>query len=182
MRELDIIDETKQWLDDVVIGLNFCPFAKKVFQQNKIYYFVDSSETVEQSLEKLIQQCQFLDDNQNIETSFILYSSSLKIFNNYLDFLDLANELLVSQGYEGVYQLASFHPLYRFEGTEENDAENYTNVSPYPMLHLLREHSLEQALKHYNNPEDIPLRNIHAAKQKGTPFFVEYLKSIKIKR
>ena len=179
MSESAIVHETKQWLDDVVIDLNFCPFAKKVFLQNKIHYYVDSSTRVEKSLEKLIQQCQFLDDNQNIETSFILYSSSLKTFNNYLDFLDLANELLVSEGYEGVYQIASFHPLYRFEGTEEHDAENYTNVSPYPMLHLLREHSLEQALKHYNNPEEIPLRNIQTAKQKGTPFFVDYLKSIK---
>ncbi len=81
--------------------------------------------------------------------------------------LDLATALLKAQGYEGVYQLASFHPDYRFEGAEPNDPANYTNRSPYPMLHILREASIERTLLHYPNPENIPRRNTHLMKSLG---------------
>ena len=177
----EIIAETKQWLKDIVIGLNFCPFAKKVFDSGSIHFYVDNSENIEECLAKLIEQCQLLDANSDIETSFILYPLILNDFDDYLDFLELANQLLAAQNYEGVYQLASFHPQYHFENTSVDDAENYTNRSPYPMLHLLREKSLADALKHYKDAEKIPLRNIELAQQKGADFFISYLKSLKQK-
>ncbi len=187
MEHKTIITETKQWLKDIVIGLNFCPFAKKVFDSEVIHYYVDSSEAFEEALAALILQCQWLDDNSEIETSLIIYplvnnaDSKLKLddFNNYLDFLELANQLMAAQHYDGVYQLASFHPQYRFENTDNNDAENFTNRSPYPMLHLIREQSLEKAVAHYPAAENIPVKNIQLAREKGANFFIEYLKNLK---
>lgn len=179
-----IISETKQWLSDIVIGLDFCPFAKKVFDNEAIYYHVDDhSKDIEAALETLVLQCQWLDNNSDIETSLIIYpsnnSAGLDDFNRYLDFLDLANELIATEGYEGVYQLASFHPQYQFEDTMVNDAENFTNTSPYPMLHLIREQSLENAVAQYKQPENIPRKNIALAKQKGAQFFIDYLNKLK---
>jgi hypothetical protein len=111
-----------------------------------------------------------LDTNKNIETSFIIFSNSVEKFEDYLDMLSLAEKLLKEKGYEGIYQIASFHPLYQFAGTNENDASNYTNRSVYPMLHLLREESIDKALANYNDPQDIPKRNINFAKEKGLTY------------
>lgn len=108
-----------------------------------------------------------MDNNDNIETSLLIFPESLKDFDDYLDFLEIANALMHKQGYEGIYQLASFHPHYYFEGADENDAANYTNRSPYPMLHILREASLERALLNYPDPENIPGRNIKLTRELG---------------
>ena len=97
----------------------------------------------------------------------LIYANAFADFDEYLDFVSLAQGLLEAQNYEGVYQLASFHPNYCFEGATEDDAANYTNRSPYPMLHLLRESSLENALRNYPNPEMIPANNIQLLRQLG---------------
>ena len=173
------IEQTKSWIEQIVIGLNFCPFAKKVFDKNAISYYVDNSEKTEDKLHTLAEICRLMDGNTVIETAFILYNSSLEGFDDYLDFLELANQLIVVQGYEGIYQLASFHPQYCFEGAEPTAAENYTNRSPYPMLHLLRESSLQIAVESYKQPEKIPQKNIEAATNKGADFFINTLKKIK---
>ena len=174
-----VIAQTKEWIKTVVIGLNFCPFAKKVFDLDAINFYVDNKSNMEEQLQSVIESCQLLDSNDRIETSFMIYTAGLENFNDYLDLLDIANQLIIEQGYEGVYQLASFHPQYCFDGLEQNAAENYTNRSPYPMLHLLREQSLEQAIKQYKQPEKIPERNMDVAKQKGASFFIDNLNSIK---
>jgi len=179
LNKRNAIKETRQWLIDIVVGLNFCPFAAKVVEGDAIHFQADSFSSIEESLSLLIEQCEYLDEHKEIETSFILYTQQLKMFDDYLDFLDLANQLLEAQGYEGVYQLASFHPQYRFDNTNEGDAENYTNISPYPMLHLLREASLEKMLTSFTEPEKIPLQNVTTAKVKGVDFFIQYLKNIK---
>ncbi len=173
-----ILSQTKYWVEDVIIGLNFCPFAKKVVDKQTLFYKVVESEKTEESLSVLIDECIRLDSDKEIETTLIIYPHMLKDFNEYLGFLELANQLLETQSYSGVYQLASFHPDYCFDGVEMDAAENYTNRSPYPMLHLLRESSLEKALKTYSNPEQIPLRNIERAKQKGAAFFKQTLAQI----
>jgi len=97
----------------------------------------------------------------------LIYAGAFADFDDYLDFLGLAEALLSDQGYEGIYQLASFHPDYSFEEAALDDAANYTNRSPYPMLHLLRESSLEQAIAHYPDPENIPERNIALTRELG---------------
>jgi len=172
-----IIAQTAQWIAEVIIVLNFCPFAKKVFDQQLIFYKVVESKKLEQALATLIDECMRLDVENKIETTMIIYPNMLGDFNDYLDFLELANQLLESQNYIGIYQLASFHPNYCFDGAEA--AENYTNRSPYPMLHLLRESSLNKALETYPHPEQIPVRNVKLAEQKGTDYFKKILTKIK---
>ena len=116
----------------------------------------------------MIVECEVLDENtETIATSLLIYPTGFQDFEAYLDFLDMAELLLQKQGYEGVYQVASFHPNYCFAGEATTDAANYTNRSPYPMLHLLRESSLTAAIDTHADTEKIPLQNIAFARKKG---------------
>jgi hypothetical protein len=162
-----IIKDTKQWIDNVVVGCNFCPFAANVVKRQTIYYKVEESTDKAVCLEALLTEVTRLDNEATIETSFLIFPNTFKNFEDYLDIVSLAEKLLKKKGYEGIYQLASFHPLYLFAGSLENDAANYTNRSIYPMLHLLREAAIDKALEHYGAPEDIPERNINFAREKG---------------
>lgn len=162
-----IITQTKYWLEHVVIGLNFCPFAKAVFEQEKIHFQLSDAQSLECCLEDLITEAERLDKQAAIETTLLIYADSLQDFDDFLDAVAIANDLLDEQGYAGVYQLASFHPAYCFADSDEADPANYTNRSPYPMLHLIREQSLEQALVHYKNPENIPQANMRLARELG---------------
>jgi len=162
-----IIEQTKKWIKSVVIDLNFCPFAAKALLKKSIHYKVLSNADVKISLKCLINEIHYLDKNEDIETTFIIFEKDLSNFDTYLDIVYKAQELLEQQGYEGIYQLASFHPDYCFEGAEKDDAANYTNRSVYPMLHLLREESITNALALYKNPELIPEHNIKLAREKG---------------
>lgn len=179
LTEKDVVQQTKQWINDVVIALNFCPFAKSVFEKGLICYRAANNKNLEEDLFSMLALCKELDQNIELETGFIIYPSSYQDFDDYLDFLELANQLLVEQQYDGIYQLASFHPDYCFDNTELNASENFTNRSPYPMLHIIRESSLEKALESYNNPEEIPVRNIETANSKGAEFFKAALEGIK---
>lgn len=163
-----MVTSTKNWLSSFIIEHNICPFAKRVYDNDSIDYCVIHSDVLQTQLEGLIETCEKLDSDQSIETSLLLYPQGLEAFDDYLDFLGLANALLHKQGYEGIYQLASFHPEYCFERADSDDPANFTNRSPYPMLHLIREDSLEKALEHYPNPENIPLRNINYLRKMGT--------------
>ena len=155
-----IILQTQAWLDTVIIAHNICPFAKKERDQGSIHFCVDENTALDQVLEALVSACQQLDHDANIETTLFILANSCQDFDTYLDFLDMANQLLIDLNYEGIYQLASFHPDYCFSESGIDDPANYTNRSPYPMLHIIREKSLEIALKTYPNPELIPERNI----------------------
>ena len=162
-----VIMQTKQWVKLVVIKNDFCPFVKKYFDADRIRYQVNTATNAEESLSILAAEYKTLDDDQSIETSLVIYPQSLEDFAHYLDFLALAQERLLALDYEGIYQIASFHPCYCFAGARDQDAENYTNRSPYPMIHILREHSLEKALESYPNPENIPERNIALSEEIG---------------
>lgn len=162
-----IIRQTRCWVESVIVGFNFCPFAKHEVNSNSIHYQVSHASGIEQALHAVMQECQRLDENADIETTLLIFANALSGFDDYLDTLEFANTLLVEQDYEGIYQLASFHPDYCFEGEAPLDAANYTNRSPYPMLHLIRENSLERALENYPDPESIPERNIEFARNKG---------------
>lgn len=162
-----IIEQTKYWLERVVIGLNFCPFARPVFEQGKIHYQVSDAQSLECCLEDLIAEAERLDKQAELETTLLIYEKALPDFDDFLDVVEIANDLMFEQGYEGVYQLASFHPDYCFADSDEDDPANYTNRSPYPMLHLIREKSMEQALAHYKDPESIPETNVQLAREMG---------------
>jgi len=158
---------TKAWLKSVVIELNLCPFAKREFESGTIAYIIVANENIEDCLLSLIDQCHYLEADDNIQTVLLIYTAAFADFEDYLEFLEYAETLLLDQGYGGVYQLASFHPDYCFEGVALNDASNFTNRSPYPMLHVLRESSIEQALISYPHPEKIPQRNIELTRKMG---------------
>ncbi len=162
-----IINQTKKWITNVVIGCNFCPFAAREIKQNTIHYEVENSAKIKECLHSFLKECIRLDENENIETTLLIFPQSFKRFDDYLDLVFRAESLLKKKGYEGIYQVASFHPLYRFANSIVDDAADFTNRSPYPMLHILREERIERALAHYSNPEKIPETNIHFAHKKG---------------
>ena len=170
-----VIRHTKKWLSTVVIAHGLCPFAKQEFDNGRIHYAVIETESLEAQLEQLVLECQALDNDPARETSLLIFPRALSDFQDYLDLLELATALLKAQDYEGIYQLASFHPNYRFEGAGPDDPANYTNRSPYPMLHILQEASVEQALRGYPNPEKIPQRNIERMQALGLNFMHELL-------
>jgi len=162
-----IITQTKRWLSSIVIAQNLCPFAKREFDSGRIHYQVIETSDTQSQLEQLIEACAELDKDAARETSLLILPNGLSDYGHYLDVLALATDLLKAQGYDGIYQLASFHPRYQFAGTPPDDASHYTNRSPYPMLHILREASVEEALKHYSNPEDITARNVKLMQEMG---------------
>ncbi len=162
-----IINQTRNWVKTVIIDLNFCPFARRVYEGESIHYPVVTDSSLESCLHALIDECLYLDKNNRFETSLVIFSRAFTGFDDFLDFIEIANTLLIERGYEGVYQLAHFHPHYHFADVAENDASNYTNRSPWPMLHIIRESSLERALENYPDPESIPEKNISLAREKG---------------
>ncbi|MGH1336892.1 MAG: DUF1415 domain-containing protein [Aureispira sp.] len=157
---------TKKWLEKIVIGFNFCPFARRIWLQNKVLYQVCPTTDVAAILQAFIKACQELEEQDEIETTLLIVPEGLEEFETYLGVVEMAENLLEEMGYTGVYQVASFHPDYVFGGSTPQDPSNYTNRSPYPMLHLLREESIERALEHYEDPEGIPERNIALANSK----------------
>ncbi|MCU7818155.1 MAG: DUF1415 domain-containing protein [gamma proteobacterium symbiont of Lucinoma myriamae] len=171
-----IIKQTQCWLDSVIIEHNICPFAKRERDKGSIHFCVDDNQDISQALENLVLECERLDQQPEIETTLFILSQIGQDFYHYLDFLDIANQLLIDQGYESVYQLASFHPDYCFDHSDEDDPANYTNRSPYPTLHIIREKSLEKALQNYPNPELIPERNIEYCQSLGLKKLQEMLR------
>jgi hypothetical protein len=177
MNTADVL-KTQQWLKEIIIGLNFCPFAKKEFVNNTIHYQLCEAKKITLALEELTKQFEKLVLEPNVETTLLIFNEGFKGFENYLDLLDHANDLLLALGYEGVFQLASFHPDYYFEGEPFNAASNYTNRSPLPTIHLIREASMEKVLSVYKNPENIPDNNIVLAEKKGAHYFQTILQRI----
>ena len=165
-----IIAQTTQWINSVVIGCNFCPFASRAMLRKSIRYMVLPEATLESALASVVEELQFLDRMEDIETTLVIFPGQFSDFEEYLDLVDMAEDLSAEQGYEGVYQIASFHPEYCFAGAKNDDPANYTNRSPYPMLHLLREESITRALEHFEDPEGIPERNMAFAEQKGLKY------------
>lgn len=170
-----VIDKTKKWINEVVIGCNFCPFAAQVVKQQKVFYTVENSTSSAICLESFLIELKRLNNDDSIETSFLILSNAVSNFSDYLELVSVAEALMKQKGYDGIYQLASFHPLYRFADSKNEDAADYTNRSVYPMLHLLREASIDKALESYKNPEDIPERNINFARDKG----IVYMKMLR---
>ena len=150
----------RQWLQSVIVDLNLCPFAKRELLNNRVRFSVTEASSEEQLLIALEDELQLLNDDLSIETTLLIHPEVLQNFFDYNEFLSSVDALVVDLELEGVYQIASFHPDYQFADTEQNAVENYTNRSPYPLLHILREQSLEQAIANYADVDQIPTRNI----------------------
>ncbi len=162
-----IIAQTKKWIIDVVIGCNFCPFAAREVKRESIYYEVIGNGNQKSILEKLSGAFKKMDEDEKVETMLLIVPGSFTSFSFYLQLVEASEKLVKKQGYEGVYQIASFHPNYLFAGSEANDPANYTNRSPYPMLHILREKSLSRVIDSHPDTLKIPDNNIAYARQKG---------------
>jgi hypothetical protein len=166
----------KSWIDKVIVGLNFCPFAKKEIERNTIRYTIFPTTQVNDALSQLLDELALLDQQLEIQTTLLIFPLGFADFEVYLDMLELANSLISQGGYCGIYQLASFHPDYCFDGEDPDDPANYTNRSPYPILHILRESSIEAVLKRYPDPESIPENNIAKARELGSNYLQALLK------
>lgn len=147
-----------EWLQSAVIGLNLCPFAKWPFEQGLVRIAVSDATTDKTLLVDLDAEFQHLNETNatQLETTLLVIPHHLADFEQYLDMLAIAD----MHPWQGVYQIATFHPDYYFEGDAPDAVENFTNRAPFPIFHLLREESLEKSLSRYSNPEDIPERNM----------------------
>lgn len=156
-----VVAATRHWLARAVIGLNLCPFAKAVYVKEQIRYVVSHARDFAEVLADLERELQALAaaDPQQIDTTLLILPYALTDFIDYNDALYFADRLLAQLKLDGTLQIASFHPQYRFEGSAPDDIENYTNRAPYPILHLLREASIERAVEAFPDAADIYEKN-----------------------
>jgi len=156
------IPATQKWVEQVVIGLTLCPFAKSPFVLGRIRYEVFEGDDKSAFLACIAAEMLLLRDTPVAvcETSLLIHPHILTSFYDYNDFQEEIEAILHDKGLEGEIQVATFHPKYRFAGTGLKAAENFTNRSPYPMLHFLREESIAKAVETYPNIHDIPAKNI----------------------
>jgi uncharacterized protein len=157
-----IEQDVRNWLVNVVIGLDLCPFASRPQEQSAVHFAISSAANDEEVLADLqaeIESLAKLPPSER-ETTLLIIPNHLQDFADYNDFLDSADWLIEQYEWVGVFQIASFHPDYCFNGTSPEDKENLTNRSPYPILHVLREESLERAIAHHPDVDSIPTRNI----------------------
>ena len=165
----EVVAVTRASLEKAVIGLNLCPFAEAVHVGNQIRYTVSNAQTPEALLNDLARELQTLAaaDPAEVETTLLIHPRVLGDFLDYNDFLDIVEATVEEIGLTGTIQVASFHPRYRFADTEPDAIENYSNRSPYPMLHLLREESVERAVAAFSDAGRIPDRNIETLRRIG---------------
>jgi hypothetical protein len=163
------IEDTRRWLERAVIGLNLCPFAKAVHVKQQIHYALSQALGVNELREELGTQLRELVKlNADVrETTLLIVPTVLRNFLDFNDFLAEAEEVLIGLDLEGVIQIASFHPNYQFAGTRADDITNFTNRSPYPTLHLLREASIDRAVEAFPDPQAIFETNMQTLENLG---------------
>ncbi|MBV5297903.1 MAG: DUF1415 domain-containing protein [Rhodoferax sp.] len=164
-----VVADTVAWLERAVIGLNLCPFAKSVHVKGQVHYAVSQASSPKALLNELVVELKSLAtlDAKERDTTLFIVTNCLQDFLDFNDFLNRADRALVKLGLDGVLQIASLHPHYQFAGTEVDDITNYTNRSPYPTLHLLREDSIDRAVAAFPNPEAIFETNMQTLRDLG---------------
>ncbi len=161
------IEQTRQWIQSVVVGLNFCPFAKRELDRNRVRFVTCNSTKKKTALLKCAEEFQLLDNDANIETTVLVLPKGFYDFYTYMGLVDDVDDLLHTNAYEGIYQVASFHPDYCFEDEDFDDPANFTNRSPYPLLHFLRETSLDNAIASHSDIDSIHENNRQKARALG---------------
>ena len=164
-----ILAATGLWLERAVIGLNLCPFAKSVFVKKQVRYALTAATTADELLAELEKELALLADTEaaQLDTTLLIHPQVMTDFLDYHFFLAEAEALLRNNAYDGVFQIASLHPQYEFAGSDPDDVANYTNRAPYPMLHLLRESSIDRAVAAFPDAADIFERNIETMEKLG---------------
>ena len=168
-QERTVIEDTQKWLLEAVVGLNLCPFAKAVVVKDMVRYRVCPSADPAEVLVMLREEMQYLAeaDPDQLDTTLLIAPKALPDFLDFNDFLADCDEVLMDLELEGVLQVADFHPRYQFGGTDEDDIENFTNRTPYPTLHLLREANIDKAVEAYPDASLIFERNIEVLNKLG---------------
>lgn len=168
---MDAIGDTRRWMERAVIGLNLCPFAKAVVNKGQVRMVLSEARDEVALLAQLGEELLHLRDTPatDTDTTLIVHPHVLQDFLDYNDFLDVADGLVEELGLEGVLQVASFHPQYRFADSDPDDIANFTNRSPWPTLHLLREDSVSRAVEAFPDPDGIVERNIETLRKLGHP-------------
>lgn len=164
-----VVAATRRWLERAVIGLNLCPFAKSVYVKEQVRYVVSNATTPEALLEQLMDELQYLSDTpaEQVDTTLLIHPFVLNDFADYNEFLDVADAAVEDLQLDGELQVASFHPNYQFADTDVNDISNYTNRAPYPILHLLREDSIDRAVEAFPEASEIFEKNIDTMEKLG---------------
>lgn len=182
VNDQSIVEHTRRWISSFVIGLGLCPFARRVFDAGLIRFAVSHSRDKNTLSNDLVSELHVLlaSPSTQIETTLLIHPYVLGDFLDYNDFLGVVDQLLEELRLCGTIQVASFHPDYRLAGTELNAAENYTNRSPYPMLHLLRETSVSQAVDTSDEVSMIPRRNIETMRNLGEEHILKRLQSLDV--
>ena len=164
-----MVQDTLRWLERAVIGLNLCPFAKAVYVKGLVHCTVSQASNLEALRDDLLQALKDLVAHEPDErdTTLLIIQNLLQDFVDYNDFLNVADDCLLALDLEGEIQIASFHPQYQFAGTDEDDITNFTNRSPYPTLHLIREASIDRAVAAFPDAEDIFEANMATMNQLG---------------
>ena len=158
---------TQRWIQSFVIELNLCPFAHHATARDGIRYTVCDSDALQDILHALHEEIDWLESDPETETSFLILTSDVEDFSDFNDCLAMAQALLEMMNWVGKYQLVGFHPHHQFDATDPDDAENYTNRSPYPTVHILRESSVTQAVEATKDITLIPERNTHTLNRLG---------------
>ncbi|AFM02940.1 hypothetical protein Fleli_0464 [Bernardetia litoralis DSM 6794] len=194
----EIKDNTKKWFEEWILKLNLCPFAHSVYAKKQIRFEIEESENFEKCVQKAVSEITFLEENNDdkiqnyVDTTLLIFpnifldcdknsnSEENILFNDFLDFVAVLDLFLEQNNLEDKFQVVAFHPNYIFEGEDINSKSHFTNRSPYPILHILREESVEKAIENYNQVESIPQKNIEKLeKMKDADF--EWLKSFSVK-
>jgi hypothetical protein len=164
-----VIDDTRVWLERAVIGLNLCPFAKSVHVKGQVHYAVSAARNAAQLREDLVRELQALmaEDALVRDTTLLIAPDCLADFLDFNDFLEQADQTLADLELDGVLQIAALHPLFQFAGTDVDDITNFTNRSPYPTLHLLREESVDRAVAAFPDAESIFEKNMQTLEELG---------------
>lgn len=167
--EQTVTQDTRRWLEQAVIGLNLCPFAKAVHVKGQIHYVVSQTTEAQALRQVLVDELQALQACDPVvrDTTLLMAPNCVPNFLDFNDFLAEADEALVELGLDGILQIASFHPRFQFAGTRPDVMGNFTNRAPYPTLHLLREDSIERAVDAFPDAEEIFGKNIETLEQLG---------------
>lgn len=180
-----VIDASRRWVETVVVRHGLCPFASRVLNNNGLRFVVSEATRSEVLVDDLIGELLYLNQQprEELETSLLIHPYVLTDFQTYNDFLDIVDATIEETGLHGVIQVASFHPDYLFADSDEGDAANFSNRSPFPMLHLLREASIDEAVRDWTakgrNMDDIPLNNVETLRRMGSRLLEKQLLACK---
>jgi len=171
-----VVKSVERWLTSIVIELNLCPFAAHEYRSGKVRFKESLATNEEDLLKDLVVEMSLLSRRPKIETTLLIHPKVLSDFAVFNQFLGFVESVIEAMELDGVFQIASFHPDYQFSGTEAGDVSNFTNRSPYPILHILREESLERAIESHPDTGNIPDKNIELMQSLGSEHMTKLLK------